>query len=519
MFRRAKAFLSLALCALGVLLGSLLVEQAAQASTPPGGSGFKRTSYSGEAGNVEKRCKEIREEIKSDDKDGVWLSEYIVTCVRTVVTEAFVKLVEGIYPAVEGSVRAGITLAVVVFGVMLASGLVEKTARDTFVLLLKIACILFFMQVSTVKWVFEVGLDSMDELTDLVFQFGKGSATGRCSDNETLWDRVDCMLDTIIGIKDESTGSAPGNDEGIERGLIHFFFSNMVSSGVGFIIGALGVYVMFSFVMALVKSIHTYLAAILGLGFILIFMPMFVGFILFKATKNYFDKWYRIAISMILQPVILFGFLSLMMIAMDKVLVSGDHSMLNTATGGRCTNETISRCYENNGVFTNQTMSQFHDVADPAEVAAPHRQQVRGLVRAPSRPDVTMTEDSTAYQTLFRSTRSFDAVDYERLAQLMGASDDTEAQEKLMLSTITLTLTMFVFLTMLNYIPNMATDLAGGIYEVPNLYQQVGSDFIGRAQMEQVAGNASQRIRRAIDPGSGERLVDRFSALVGRRDR
>lgn len=485
-------------------------------------STIKAHDVKGEYENVRGKCATIREDIRAKDRDGVYLSEYIVTCVRTVVTDAFANFIAGFYPAVEDAIGAAVTLAVLFLGAGLATGMIEKTSRDSFIVLVKIASVLYFVQVSTVMWVYESGLDTMSGFTDTVFQFGAGSTDGRCKDNDTLWDRVDCMLDAIIGLREEEDADAPeatgGEETGIARGMLHFFFSNAFSSGIGLVIGLLGLYVMFSFVMAVIKSIHTYLSAILGMAFILMVMPLFVPFILFKSTRNFFDKWYRIAVSFILQPVLLFGFLSLMMIAFEHMLVDGPNSMLCIAMGeDACTEHAISRYYENHGIYKSTTLDQYHDVGFPEERAAEFSQSLRGVGPRMASDRLMSEMGPEALQTFFTTSRHFDAVDYERLADLVGASDEAEIQERLVLSTITLALASFVFLTMLNYIPAMATDLAGGVFEVPNLYEKVGSNFIGQSQAEMLARDFSRRVRGSIDPDDPNSIFARASNLVSQR--
>jgi hypothetical protein len=75
-------------------------------------------------------------------------------------------------------------------------------------------------------------------------------------------------------------------------------------------------------------------------------------------------------------------------------------------------------------------------------------------------------------------------------------------------------MTTFVFISMLNYIPIMATDLAGGVFEVPNLYEKVGQKFAGADQAERLAHNASRGLRRSI---RNNQYFIQFENMVTRR--
>lgn len=112
------------------------------------------------------------------------------------------------------------------------------------------------------------------------------------------------------------------------------------------------------------------------------------------------------------------------------------------------------------------------------------------------------------------ASRPVDGLDYEKLAEVMrGASDDAEAKEKLAYGAIILALTTFVFISMLNYIPVLATDLSGGVFEVPNLYEKVGQNFIGANQVEAMAAQASHTVRK----GAAGRKIQEFEKMITSR--
>jgi type IV secretory pathway VirB6-like protein len=326
------------------------------------------------------------------------------------------------------------------------------------------------------------------------------------ANQNTIWDRVDCMADFIIGIKGASVDGAGvsegAGEAGISRGLIFFFMSNLASPGTGFFIGVMGIYVLWSFVMAMIKALHTYLASILAISFILLLAPLFFPLLLFKKTRQYFDKWYRMLGSFILQPVILFAFLSMMMIALDYMLVSGRYSVLNAACGEVCVMdgsavsnpERLNRHLESSGALGETGMRQDVVLTDNyAHIGGLNNERqgmVEGLVRDGSadRPSDT---DNGALVT----GRAFTELKYDALAAVMGDGAPEDRKIAVMLAMVLLTLTMFVFLSFLNYIPVLATDITGGMFEVPNLANEVGNHIPMGTQIEQASRQISDSVR------------------------
>lgn len=470
-------------------------------------------SDGGAYANVKQRCKQIKQEIVSSDKDGIVLSEYIVECTKTIVKEVFTQFINGFYPAVKKAIVAALTLAVTLFGVLQLTQALEKPGRDAFVGLFKLSCVLFFVLPDTVQQIFDMGLEALDGLTDLVFQFGKNTTSQRCFDNDTVWDRVDCMLDVLIGLKGTDSeakslsgflGGAGGDEHtGAARGLMHFATTSLFSAGgMGALIGLLTFYIAYTMVMATVKSVHTYLAAVVGIAFVLVFAPLFVPMIMFRLTKQFFDKWQRIATSFVLQPVILFGFLSFMMIAMDKMLIADDGSLLKTAFGEKADSkkEVPGELIERAGALGTKAMSGLftpqHFIGNRPNAG---KEDV-GMFTTYDSP-IKNTPGSRQVSSGLVGAHVF-SYDFAKLCDGKKA-DAAKCSEAIAYTTLVVALTAFVFISMLNYIPNLATDLAGGMYEVPSLYDEVGQKLPGKEMLEQRfkagAAGAQGRFKKAIE--------------------
>ncbi|MCI5049443.1 MAG: type IV secretion system protein [Rickettsiales bacterium] len=466
---------------------------------------------SGAYSNVKSKCQQIRQQVESSDIDKAWLTEYIVKCVKEVVREVFTQFINGFYPHLEGAIAAALTLAVTLFGALILTQQLEKPNRDTFVTLVKLASVLYFVKPETVTWLFESGLDAMDGLTDLVFQFGKGANSPRCIDNATVFDRIDCMLDVLIGIvKPEGQGNNGNNYVGISRGLLFFFASSMFSKGgAGMIIGLVGFYTVATFTMATIKSIHTYLSAIVALSFILCFAPLFVPMLMFKVTRTYFDKWHKITTAFILQPVILFGFLSFMMIAMDKMLLSED-GFMGTVFGPQSQQKDFNpnKAMETSGGLKYVSPGYFWGVSYASATPGLSSEQGTGVL-GNSFPTAGKTKSHQQKTNDFGKTSTMlPSVDFSKMCQ-GGGGDAAKCTEQSILSAVSIALTAFVFISILNYIPNLATDLSGGIYEVPNLFNEVGSKLPGMEAIQKEISGATN--------GMTEGIRSQLRSMVGRR--
>ena len=70
---------------------------------------------------------------------------------RQTIDGAAYTYFDGVYPMLQKAIGAFITLAVVIYGVMLSQGLVERVGRDTIILLFKVAAVTVFTTSSPMR--------------------------------------------------------------------------------------------------------------------------------------------------------------------------------------------------------------------------------------------------------------------------------------------------------------------------------------------------------------------------------
>lgn len=271
------------------------------------------------------------------------------------------------------AIGAFFTLAVIVYGIMLAWGLVEKVGRDTMVLLIKLSAVLYF--VSNSQMMFDTITEAMDTAAYAVVKYTPPSSLVLDASGTTLtqttcvqgmfdkmasnpekiaitpWLGVDCLLDTVIGIKKVRENEPPPvfdgswfnpkfdnpdptkTNPGMARGMVFFFTSGMQTSVMGVVMAVAGFVFIFGLVMLIIRSFMIYVMGYIGLAFMIAISPLIIPLILMPQTKQYFDKWVKLLFSFSLQPVLSLVFVIFMLTALDLAAFSGSYSMVYRISG------------------------------------------------------------------------------------------------------------------------------------------------------------------------------------------
>ena len=453
----------------------------------------------------------------------------IVGCIQFGLERAAQEYFQELYPKVKKIIQVSMTFAVVLYGALLATGSVDKPNRDTFVLILKIAFVMYF-SANMEDW-YDDAMNIIEDLVSLVTGYGQGGDSFGCLRSNDVWWRVDCMIDVLIGT------DFSGQYQGLSRGLVAFFFRTMFSSVLGFVIGLLGFYVIFGTVLALARTLQTYLAALIGITFMLMMAPIFMPMLLFKVTFEYFEKWTRLIISMILQPVIMFAFLTVMLLALDKVFYTGEHSFMRMLFGdavqeGFNPNEYLEQngafaCERDNGIasfdlgYAQESGAIFKFLKDFGSQGDTYQRlgfEVEEQTDAadPTKVKYKIKMKCLDFARLLRARQPPIDVGSEWSVGTADIEDDEDAsalmQQLTASGVIMMALVIFTFMTMMNYIPALARDLSGGYKQVTPLYEQVGKALPGQELVERAAGSAMSSVSGAVNG-----VVNRIGGLVGGR--
>ncbi len=325
----------------------LAAPSAAQAQDMYNGPGGDEPSYSMAIAAIKGTCPTGANQggaVVSDCECYPGIANRIVGCIRQTMhnaAEVYFNPDDGIHGIISKAITAVLLLGVVVYGMMMAAGMVEKINRDSVVLLIKIACISYF--VVNTQMLYEMFLVIIDSLATQVFSFSSTtSVLGPCMAKASIWERMDCMIDSVIGIKVSSITSS--NFQGfnqelggemLQRGMIGTFFQLMKSSSFGVVLGLMGFFFIYAMLFYLVRVLFAFLMSFMSLTFLMIIGPIFIPLVMFRVTKQYFDKWVRLIIASCLQPILLVAFVTFGIAVLDLVMFTGSTSVMRVIAGNQ----------------------------------------------------------------------------------------------------------------------------------------------------------------------------------------
>ena len=444
------------------------------------------------------------------------------SCIKETVLKVAVEYFDKMYSYFRTALNIVLTLGIVLYGVFLAAGMVENVKRDSMIVLLKVAFVAFFA--ANLEMIYFWVIDMMDGLIGLYFQFTNSMDEGKCSavsDGFGPFKRLDCLLDLVIGLKSSSyQGSYTEklSGDGVGRGFINFFFKAGVSSSIGALIAGVGFFIVYTLIFTVIKVTFMYLMSIIALSFMVMLGPIFIPLVLFKQTKGYFDSWVRLIVSFGLQPVIMFAYVAMMIIAFDKAVFSGSNSLMSSIVGSEADSASsfnLNEWMQNKNAIKREgrgiEAKADDSVKDTSGTKSPTESAIPGTVfrdlsttggasgaggtgGAPSggAPGASSNSVKTFAQHL-----PLNMVDWKKLAEARGKSEK-DLMKEVLYAIIFVAMVVYVFTTMLNYIPSLGADISGGYGA--NLYQMVGQNPLEGAG-KNLGGSIQQGLNRMLGSG------------------
>jgi hypothetical protein len=124
-----------------------------------------------------------------------------------------------------------------------------------------------------------------------------------------FFDALDCKVQKYLGIS--YLGNASKMAQIVAISLIYPF-----NLGI-YILVATTIFMFFT-IAFVIKSAYYFITSFIALGFMLYISPLIIPCILFKKTKGFFDKWITMTLSFILQPMMMFAYISMAMSIIDQ---------------------------------------------------------------------------------------------------------------------------------------------------------------------------------------------------------
>jgi hypothetical protein len=464
------------------------------------------------------------------------LANRIVGCIRQTLNNSadhFFYSSTGTYATLKKAINALVLLAVTIYGVLLATGSVEKVGRDTFVLLIKIGFVWYF--VSNLGMLHDWLNAAVDGLADSFFDFTLSPEMNSqvCLRNgiTSVWGRFDCVLDSIFGlpISQITASNFQGFNNKIsgdmmQRGLIAVFFELMKSSSLGFVIGMIGFLFIYSMLFFLVRTLFAFLASFITMAFLLIVGPLFIPLVLFQNTKQYFDKWVRLIISTILQPVILIVFITFSVATMQVVLFNGPTSIYRVIAGNSVDapgfsinayiavndllldrSANIGAIHGESGASTPSTLDASPRAYIESYKSACPNNNIGNAIRNIRPSGIANAQQMLECTKTFVQGLPFKAMNIKKMAEIrqpavVGATPEEKERQitrELFASAIMAIMMMAMLNALMRLVPLLANDLAGEYRYTPSFYS-LGGQW-------------------NIQDKAGGKVSEAFSSMTGKR--
>lgn len=252
----------------------------------------------------------------------------MILCVKGLVIPATYKIMyKNSLDYFYAPIAAACTLAVVIWGFLMVVGKRGAQMRDAFVVALKIGAVSLFTFVlgKSGLWpqgLFPIIIEITDEFARIVTSYIGYSTTMKCAatlNAADMWGRVDCAMNTLLG--------SIFNPTLLLAGLLGFFVCAFISGTFGLFIAFAGFAIIFILVTAILRATYITITAYVALALSAIISPIFITAILFNVTRAYFEKWLKLTMGFILQPMFLFAYLAMMLAAFDTVVYDGRYSI------------------------------------------------------------------------------------------------------------------------------------------------------------------------------------------------
>jgi hypothetical protein len=228
-----------------------------------------------------------------------------------------------------------VILAITLFGGKILLGSVERPGPEAFRLLLKIGAVLLFT--NTLGGFLPYIFPSMESLASYAMSYigdqGQSPFLASCSTpggfyDTSIWRRVDCIIQRLF------TGNTEANGAGYRVGVLWVLAVAVFwTTFLGFFVFIVMFYTFLMIFLLVIRCVYVFLAAYAFLSLLIAISPLIIPLVLFQNTMNYFNKWWRQALSMILQPMLLFAYMSFVFALIDAMFFRDEPYSLSQVLG------------------------------------------------------------------------------------------------------------------------------------------------------------------------------------------
>lgn len=232
------------------------------------------------------------------------LTSKLVTCINKNIRLAVAGFIEKLSTYMEPIVGLLFTFALVLFGVRLAGG--ERQ-------LVPAAAGFLFRSGLILMFAFNLGgfayapFAIVDEGLSLLTTGAMGAP------GWSPWEQIDLMLAKLVG-------AGPGLT--MAQGVLGIIGAALYSHSMGlflFLLALVAILILLNFIF---RCVYTYLLCMLTIGYLVAISPLIIPLAFFGITERHMRKWLDWLLTVILIPILLFGFLWLFLSVVEGSIAS-----------------------------------------------------------------------------------------------------------------------------------------------------------------------------------------------------
>ncbi len=442
------------------------------------------------------------------------LTSRLIPCIRDAVIFATTDLTKAFYQHFNDTIKFIFILAITFWGILVMTGHSQNISRDGIILGIKIGAVILFSD--NFNNLYPKLLDSVEGLLNilatpaipLLNENGTWNGIGgfvcefgTFQDSERnimeVWNILDCYIDLLVGgiFSSFTLGS----------GIIGFITAAVFSTSVGLFVAMAGLYMLAVGFMTIAKVVYIFVTSYIAFSFMVIISCIFIPCILFRHTKEYFDNWLRLTLSFMLQPLFVFGYLIMFIVAINVTIFAGKNSLYYAIAGEATTVPTngapfaIGTWLNANGIFKEKlkTNDQIRTDSDgqalneqqPVQTGQTDKQGFNPLAYKDLSDFMTFNpNDLTKPLAFYQAGIPVVTVDWQRLAEIAWKTEweETQAtinavvddkngllkqeiidqfnrdyQVSVFIAFLMAAITMYIFYSLLEYMPFIGTATLG----------------------------------------------------------
>ena len=413
------------------------------------------------------------------------LTVRIVGCTKQIILDATDTVANVVADYAGEVVPLLATLSILFIGVMLMGG--HAQWNEALLAVVRIAFVTVI--IADISTYFTFITDILDEMTNMVTIFNaadiKSFINASCTAIEDapepfnsvspVWFGVDCAIDTIVG----------GISTGISNGMLGFFTTALFSGTIGAVIALAGAFMVYYVFIMLSQALFVYISALVAIALLVIISPLCIPAILFNSTRQYFTAWLGMLFNFVLQPIILFAYLSMMMVAMGNVVFMGENSIVKVVTSGQ-----VDLAQANNAQTFGKYVAKAYTKKSLASAAininpekASQELGEAELARTGNEGNVLRSQitcgdnsgtDCLGTKPKYNESKAISEQNWLKIDQPVNVLDwerlggvDEEYILKVLISVLSALITIFIFLELLKQLPYIGNAISGGGEGIP----------------------------------------------------